>query len=186
MPTDPANLHIVFHPAPVLREKAQAIAEQTEETNAIARKMIDLMREAEGIGLAAPQVGLPIRMFVAEVPEGDEREAGADPPTATTGPIVFINPELSAPSADLEPFEEGCLSLPEIRGDVRRPSQITVTATGLDGERFTFRAGGLLARCIQHENDHLDGVLIIDKFTHTSRLKNRASIRRLEKAARVK
>jgi peptide deformylase len=148
--------------------------------------MIELMHEAEGIGLAAPQVGLPIRMFVVYVPEAEDRSSEDDPPTAIPEPMVFINPVLTDPSSDLTPLEEGCLSLPEIRGDVRRPSQITISATDLDGNPITMRTDGLLARCIQHENDHLDGVLIIDKFTHTSRLKNRASIRRLEKAARAK
>ena len=186
MSTDPDNLHILFHPASVLRDRAEEIPIIDEGTRAIARRMIELMHEAEGIGLAAPQVGLAIRMFVVDVPEGDDRTSDDDPPTATPEPMVFINPVLTDHSPDLTPMEEGCLSLPEIRGDVRRPSQITISATDLDGNPIMMRADGLLARCIQHENDHLDGVLIIDKFTHTSRLKNRASIRRLEKAARAK
>ncbi len=186
MTSDPDKLHIVFHPAQTLRIKAAPVPEVTDETRTIALRMIKLMNEAEGIGLAAPQVGLDMRLFVVHVPEGDERSIEDDPPTATAEPMVFVNPVLSDPSQDLEALEEGCLSLPDIRGDVRRPSQITVTASGLDGNTFSLRADGLLARCIQHENDHLDGVLIIDKFTHTSRLKNRASIRKLEKAARAK
>lgn len=144
--------------------------------------MLELMREAEGIGLAAPQVGLGWRMFILHVPEDaeDDRLASADPPTATTGPRIYIDPVITAFVGPPEPFEEGCLSLPEIRGEVLRPPQVTVTALDEHGERFTHSAGGLLARCIQHELDHLNGILIIDKMLQTSRMKNKKKIKELE------
>jgi peptide deformylase len=93
--------------------------------------------------------------------------------------MVFINPVLKL-EGPVEPYEEGCLSLPDIRGDVLRPPVVTVTALDEHGKQFTLRAGGLLARCIQHETDHLDGVLIIDKMTQGSRMKNRKAIKELE------
>jgi peptide deformylase len=93
---------------------------------------------------------------------------------------VYINPVLKDHQRDLVPFEEGCLSLPDIRGDVRRPSAVTIEALGLDGKPFRQRASGLLARCWQHEMDHLDGVLILDRMSQVSRLKNKAAISELE------
>jgi peptide deformylase len=147
----------------------------------VAEAMVRIMREAEGIGLAAPQVGLDWRMFVADVPEGEKRSASGEPPSATNGPVVYINPVLSKPTGPVEPYEEGCLSLPEIRGDVLRPPAITITALDLEGQEFTQTATGLLARCWQHEFDHLDGVLIIDKMTAPYRIKNRSAIRDLER-----
>ena len=139
------------------------------------------MVEEEGIGLAAPQVGLGWRMFVADVPLGEKRVATGDLPSATNGPVVYINPVLSKPTGPVEPYEEGCLSLPDIRGEVLRPPVITITALDVEGNTFTQSATGLLARCWQHEVDHLDGVLIIDKMTAPYRLKNRAAIRELER-----
>jgi len=183
MTTDPAALQIIYYPHPALREKALPVGEVTGEVRAIAERMLELMNEAEGIGLAAPQVGLGMRLFVVNVPSSEDYPADADPPEASDAPLVCIDPELSGFSDELEPYDEGCLSLPEITGSVRRPHEVTLTATGLDGERFTLRAGGLLARCIQHENDHLDGVLIIDKMQQLSRMKNRRAIKELEQQA---
>ena len=141
------------------------------------------MRSHEGIGLAAPQVGLSWRLFVVDVPEQEGRSASAVPPTATGGVRVFVNPVLEGFEGSPEAYEEGCLSLPDIRGDVLRPPIVTVRALDLEGREFTLRAGGLLARCLQHEFDHIEGVLIIDRMTQMSRLKNRAKIRALEKGA---
>jgi len=174
---------IIHYPAAVLRQKAKPVGVITPQVRAVAMRMIELMKEAEGVGLAAPQVGLPWRLFVADVPENDERSVSADPPSATRGPVVYVDPVLSMPSGPLEPYEEGCLSLPDIRGDVYRPSIITIEATDLEGQRFTQTGAGLLARCWQHEIDHLDGVLILDRMTQMSRLKNRSLVRELERNA---
>lgn len=181
MPVDPAALHLELYPDPILRKKAKPVAAVTDEVRAVAARMLEIMREEEGIGLAAPQVGLSWRMFVVHVPETDERSASATPPDATAKPTVYINPAFSNPLGPLEASEEGCLSLPEIRGDVLRPTTITITALGLDGKPFTQTATGLLARCWQHEFDHLDGTLIIDKMRQIDRLKNRSSVRQLER-----
>lgn len=183
MPVDPKNLHVIHYPAAILRQKAVRVEEITDEVRAVAHRMVELMREQDGIGLAAPQVGLPWRMFVVHVPEIEGRSASATPPTATTGPRIYINPVLTEPRGSLEPYDEGCLSLPDIRGEVIRPAFITLTASDLEGVWTTQTAGGLLARCWQHENDHLDGVMIIDKFTQLSRLKNRSAVRELERNA---
>ncbi|MDX2117044.1 MAG: peptide deformylase [Planctomycetota bacterium] len=178
---DVKSLSIVHHPAAVLRKRAKDIAAVDETVRAVAAKMLDIMRDEEGIGLAAPQVGLSWRMFVIDIPESDERSAESELPSATQGPVVFINPVLNNPQGAVEPMEEGCLSLPEIRGEVLRPPVITVTAKDVEGQQFTITASGLLARCIQHENDHLDGVLIIDKMTQLSRMKVRQALKDLER-----
>lgn len=183
MTVDPESLFIRVFPDEALRARAEAIEEITENVRAVADRMIDLMIEAEGIGLAATQVGLPWRLFVAHVPEHPEegRRLGGDPMTAQPEAEVYINPVLRDFAGEFEFFEEGCLSLPEIRGEVRRPTEVTIEATNLDGARFEHRGAGLLARCWQHEHDHLDGVLIIDRMTPMARLKNRTKIRDLEK-----
>ncbi len=190
MPVDVANLSVVHYPAPVLRTKAKPVAAVTDEVRAVIDRMYALMDEEEGIGLAAPQVGLSWRLFVVDVPElldpkegEDRRSPDDDPPTASRGRMAFINPVLSKPEGELVSFKEGCLSLPEIRGGVLRPEIITVTALDAEGKSFTLRSGGLLARCIQHEYDHLEGMLIIDRMAQLDRMKNRQAIRDLERSA---
>lgn len=190
MPVDPATLFVVTYPHPVLRQKAKPVERVTDEVRAVAKRMIELMKEEEGIGLAANQVGLAWRMFVAHVPHSedptDDHSLTSDPISATRGPTVYINPVFSQPQRDLVGHEEGCLSLPDIRGEVRRPSQITLAYTDLEGQRQTLRASGLLARCWQHEMDHLDGALIIDRMLQIDRMKNRGAIRDLEDRAERK
>ncbi|MEM1166417.1 MAG: peptide deformylase [Planctomycetota bacterium] len=188
-PVDPAELAIVYHPHPVLHRRAEPVDAVTDEVRAVAERMIHLMYDAEGIGLAAPQVALPWRLFVCHVPpfepgpgdppSPDATDPGA-PPASHPDPLVFINPVITDRSRDLEPMEEGCLSLPGIRGEVRRPTRITMQATGLDGEPFTLHAGGLLARCMQHELDHLDGILILSKFARMDRMKTKREVEALE------
>jgi peptide deformylase len=185
MSVDPAHLHLRIYPDPILRDKAQEIDEVTDDVRRVGARLVELMHESEGIGLAAPQAGLDWRMFVAFVPphpEDPPLEEG-DPLVAMNEPQVYINPVIIAHEGDLEPYEEGCLSLPEIRGEVRRPPIIEIEATNLEGERFRETCAGLLARCLQHELDHLDGVLIIDRMTPMSRLKNRSRVKDLEKQA---
>lgn len=186
---DPASLSILSYPAPALRQKARPVdlsdASARDLIRRIAERMIQLMFEAEGIGLAAPQVGMPWRMFVAHVPPDEERSPESDPVTATASPQVYINPTLSSPAGPLVSYEEGCLSLPDIRGDVLRPEEITITSLDVEGGTFSKRGAGLLARCWQHEFDHLEGVLIIDRMSQISRLKNRMAVRRLERDHRL-
>lgn len=167
-PNPPESLYIVKYPDPCLRKKTSLIPEVTPMVEAVATRMIALMHEARGVGLAAPQVGLPWRMFVANGGEPGELDR------------VYINPTLHEPMGDPEPAEEGCLSIPEVYGDVWRPPAITIEATGLDGKEFRCAAGGLLARVWQHEVDHLEGKLIIDRFGRMDRLSNRRKLRELE------
>ncbi len=182
MPVDPTQLEIVEYPDAILRRKAAPVERVTDEVRAVAKRMIELMNEAEGVGLAAPQVGLAWRMFVADVPAGEKgRSASSVPPTATEGPRVYINPVLSHPADGIEPYEEGCLSLPGIRGEVLRPKTITITAMDAEGQAITSTASGLLARCWQHEVDHLDGILILDRMTQAFRIKNRVKVKALER-----
>jgi peptide deformylase len=180
MAVDPHKLRIEIYPAPCLRERAREVGEITPEVRQVVARMAELMVEAEGIGLAATQLGVPWRIFVCRVPAGDRWSPEADPPTANDRLEVFINPVIEAAGAP-EADEEGCLSLPDIRGDVLRPPQVTISATDIEGNQVTQTAGGLLARCWQHELDHLNGVLILDRMTQMGRLKNRAAIRALER-----
>ncbi|MCC6284658.1 MAG: peptide deformylase [Phycisphaerales bacterium] len=184
MPPDSPSLRLVLHPDPVLRAVAAPVQAFTPEIERLAQAMLETMRDSEGIGLAAPQVGRSIRMFVAFVPASPERSPEASPPTASAAPEVFINPVLSNPEGEPEVFDEGCLSLPGIRGDVMRPPIITIAAFDAKGRPFTRRAGGLLARCWQHEMDHLNGVLILDRFTPEAKAKNRSFVRALERSGK--
>lgn len=195
MTPDPRDLRIRIYPDEVLRRRADPV-EPSPHLDAIAARMIDLMRDAEGIGLAAPQVGLPWRLFVCDVPPDpddtddpdehdgeDQRQPGRAAPAATDGPRIYLNPEIVGSDGPVCPYEEGCLSLPDIRGQVMRPPTVTLRALAPDGSIIEERAAGLLARCWQHEIDHLDGVLIIDRMVHTDKLRARAAVRQLERRA---
>lgn len=185
MAVDPSKLRIELYPTEILRTKAPP-SELTDEVRLVAERMVELMRAAEGIGLAAPQVGLSWRLFVAHVPppppDEEPEDQGGLAPSWSEKPRAFLNPEIIEYSRDLEPYDEGCLSLPGITGEVRRPSSVIMRATTMDGTTSEFPATGLLARCWQHEIDHLDGVMILDKMSQISRLKNRVKIKNLEKA----
>lgn len=156
--------------------------------------MLQLMRSAEGIGLAGPQVGLSWRIFVCDIPEDPDPDADPTPPLPpgspppppdhTDGPQIWLNPRIIACDRAVVPYEEGCLSLPGIRGEVNRPATVTMEAQTPEGETRQVRATGLLARCWQHEIDHLDGVLILDRMSQTARLRNRSRIKSMEKSAR--
>jgi peptide deformylase len=170
MAVDPGQLAIVHYPHAVLRQKAEPVPSVDDEVRAVAERMIELMHQAPGVGLAAPQVGLPWRMFVAN-PTGDP---GDD--------RVYINPELYDAHGGNAARDEGCLSLPNITVEVSRPNAITIRATGLDGQAFEETGDDLLARIWQHEFDHLDGVLIIDKMSPMDRMANKRAIKDLEEA----
>ncbi|MCC5829369.1 MAG: peptide deformylase [Phycisphaeraceae bacterium] len=168
MPVDPSALSIIRYPDPRLRARCRAIERVDETVVAVARRMLELMHQAPGVGLAAPQVGLNWRLFVACPSTNPEDDA------------VFINPSISPVGRQLAEYEEGCLSLPEIEVSVMRPAEVTIEATGLDGRTFQMSGDGLAARVWQHELDHLDGVLIIDRATPTDRLASQRKLRELE------
>ena len=131
---------------PILREETRPVETITDELRTLARDMFETMYLAKGIGLAAPQVGRTERIAVVDVNDN---------------PLVIINPEIIT-SDGKEKGEEGCLSIPDVYGDVERPATVRVRATGLDGKEFEVAAEGLFARCLQHEIDHLHGKLFLD------------------------
>lgn len=133
----------------ILRQKAQPVAEVNDEIRKLAEDMFDTMIEADGVGLAGPQVGKNLRMFVA-IADDDVRR-------------VFINPQIIKTSEELGDYDEGCLSIPQVYETIRRPVRVTVQALNENGKPFTLDADGLLARIIQHEYDHLDGIVFIDR-----------------------
>lgn len=151
-------MKIVYYPHPTLRHKSKPLRRVNGRVKDIVREMFELMYEAKGIGLAANQVDLPFRLFITNLAgtpdEGEE--------------MVFINPVLERPKGNVE-HEEGCLSLPEVYAPVRRPERITVSAYDLSGNEISREIDGMLARVVQHETDHLDGVLFVDRLSETAR-----------------
>jgi peptide deformylase len=167
------TLPILMVPDPILKARARPVrADDMERVRSLLPRMFATMYRAPGIGLAAPQVGVGMRFAVVDVTQ-DERPA----------PMVLINPEVVARSEELATREEGCLSLPGQYADVTRPARVTVRYTDAEGERRQVDAQGLLSACIQHEIDHLDGVLFVD---HLSALKRNMILRRLAKELRQK
>lgn len=146
-------MEIVRYPHPVLRWKSKPIQQITPQLRATVAEMFELMYQAKGIGLAANQVGLPYRLFVVN-PTGDPAEKEEE--------FVFLNPEILSRKGSVE-GEEGCLSLPDLYGNVPRADQIVVSAFDLSGQEFEMTLKDLPSRVVQHENDHLDGVLFIDR-----------------------
>ncbi len=162
---------ISYYGAPVLRQKAKAVESFDASFAEDVDRLINLMYEYDGVGLAAPQIGISKRFFAIDVsPEGDS-------------PVLFVNPVFDWESEELETDSEGCISIPKLRGDVERPGSVTITAQDIDGNSFTFeKAEGLLARALQHENDHLDGILFIDRV---SPMKKTLIAPKLKKMARL-
>lgn len=162
-------LQIVHFPHPTLRFKSAPLKRVDPQLRDVVKQMFELMYDANGVGLAANQVDLPLRLFVvnlaAKPDEGEE--------------LVFINPIISRGKGSAEQ-EEGCLSLPGVYGNVRRPKQVVVNAFGLDGSEINATVDGMLARVIQHENDHLDGVMFTDRLSETGRLAVRESLEEFE------
>lgn len=162
---------LVIHPHSVLRKRAEPVAKIDASIEALVGEMIQMMHDEGGIGLAAPQVGVSKRIFVTV---GESQDGGDE--------RVFINPKFRVVDGVLVAQEEGCLSLPDIRGSVRRQPHAIIEAMALNGESFTMENAELMARCWQHEVDHLDGVLIIDRMSPIDRLVNRKRLRALEAA----
>jgi len=162
------HLSILFYPDPRLRQTARPVDPLDPQVRTAAARMIQLMHEAKGVGLAAPQVGLPWRLFITN-PTG---EPGND--------VFFVNPVLSDPAPEQEAASEGCLSIPGITVEVRRHKRITVSALDLAGSHFQMTSEELPARIWQHETDHLDGRLIIDRMSPLDRVANRKQLKELE------
>jgi peptide deformylase len=166
-PLQPEQLRIILWPDPRLRKSSAPVKDFTPWLKRVAARMFELMREARGVGLAAPQVGLNLRMFVIN-PTG---EAPAD--------TVYVNPILSE-AEDEEDGEEGCLSLPGINIDVMRSKKLRIQAQDLDGNSFEQVESGYIARIWQHENDHLNGTLLLDRMGPVAKMTQRKKIKELE------
>jgi peptide deformylase len=165
--TDPDSLKIIYYPDPRLEEISVPIDVCDDHVAALVERMFELMFAARGVGLAAPQVALTVRLFLATPTfQPEDRQ-------------VFINPRIVSADGVVED-DEGCLSFPEISCKIKRSARVVVEAIGLDGRTFTCQGEGLAARIYQHEIDHLDGRLLIDRMGAIARLANRRALKSLE------
>lgn len=162
-------MEIIAYPHPTLRRKSKPIKRVDRDLKNLVQEMFEKMYEARGVGLAANQVDVPLRLFVinteSDPDKGEER--------------VFINPVITQPKGFAE-AEEGCLSLPGLYGNVTRPKQVRINAYDLEGNEINEEVTGLLARAVQHELDHLDGVLFVDRMNETGKLAVRPALEEFE------
>ena len=165
-------MRIVKYPHPTLRHKSKPLVRVDGEIVDIVHGMFDLMYENNGIGLAANQVDLPYRLFILNL-ESDPEQKEAE--------YVFINPEIIERKGMVE-REEGCLSFPELYAPVRRPEKVVMAAYNLAGQEIRYQLDGLFARAAQHELDHLDGILFVDRLTPTARLEVKVALGDFERA----
>lgn len=168
-----ALLPILVAPDPVLTQISTAVETVDDDIRRTLDDMLETMYAAPGIGLAAIQVGIPKRMLVIDVSREDEEKQ----------PLYIINPEVTWVSDDDQSYEEGCLSLPEHYAEVMRPAEVKIDYLDYNGEKRELHATGLLAICLQHEMDHLEGILFVD---HISALKRNMILRKLVKMKRLK
>ena len=162
---------LIILPDSRLRQRSDPIAAITDDIRTLARDMLETMYDAPGIGLAAVQVGVPKRLVVIDTAKAEEERK----------PIVLVNPEITWASEETRVYEEGCLSIPEFYEEVERPERIKFRYRNLDGQLVEADADGVLATCVQHEIDHLNGVLFID---YISKLKRDRVIKKFKKAAK--
>jgi peptide deformylase len=164
-----ALLPILSFPDQRLRTKAKPVEAVTAEIRQLASDMFETMYAAPGIGLAASQVDQHIQLIVMDLSEEKDQ------------PLVFINPKITPLTDDCVPYEEGCLSVPQVFDKVDRPARVQIDALNLDGQPFSMQADGLLAVCIQHEMDHLDGKLFVDYLSPLKRQRIRDKMSKLER-----
>src|SRR3990167_1406266 len=162
---------ILVVPDPVLKQVSQPVDKVDDELRALMDDMLETMYDAPGIGLAAIQIGVAKRVIVMDLAGPDEEKA----------PRYFVNPEILWASEETQPYEEGCLSVPDIFDEVERPTQVKLKYLNYQGEEVIEDAEGLYAVCIQHEMDHLEGVLFIE---YLSRLKRDRAVAKVKKQAR--
>jgi peptide deformylase len=163
---------ILTVPDPVLKRVSKRVDAVTDETRALMDDMLETMYAAPGIGLAAIQVGVPVRVIVMDLAKEDE----------TPEPRYFVNPEILETVEETQVYEEGCLSVPDFFDEVERPKKVKLRYLGYDGNEVVEWAEGMYAVCIQHEMDHLQGTLFID---HLSRLKRSFAINKVKKAKKT-
>jgi peptide deformylase len=170
---------------PVLRAKGQRVEKIDNRIRELAANMIETMHAANGVGLAAQQIGEPLQLTVLDVSEVEDRPSAlklngehVDPKTAM--PLVLVNPKVDVGN-EMESGTEGCLSFPEITGEIERAKSIIVRAQNLHGAPIEIEASGLLARAIQHEVDHLNGILFIDRMSSAAKVSLQSRLKRLQK-----
>ena len=169
---------LVILPDAQLRLVSKPVEAVTSEVKTLVEDMFETMYDAPGIGLAAIQIGVPLRVVTIDLSKPEAKEGEEPEPRK---PQVFINPQVTWSSEEFSAYEEGCLSIPEYYEEVERPAQVKVRYMDLDGRTQEVAADGLLATCLQHEIDHLDGILFID---HLSRLKRERVTKKFAKAAK--
>jgi len=165
-PIDVDKCKITYYPAAVLRGRAAPVEKIDDTIRRLVDKMGEILVDKKGIGLAAPQAGVPLRLFIVSL-TGKREDVRA-----------YINPTVT-PHGDLDEAEEGCLSVPGIWAKIRRYKRATVTATDLDGRQFTEEAEGLYARCLQHEYDHIEGTVIVNRMGEAARIAHRRQLKKL-------
>ena len=166
-----------------LRRKARPVGAVTEAIRELAQSMLETMQASRGVGLAAEQIGRDEALCVIDVPAGAEKPDCVAANAALTMPLVLIDPEICA-TEGAQRNDEGCLSFPDISAPITRPNRVTIRYTDLTGTRQTATACGLLARAVQHEIDHLNGVLLIDRMSALQRLSVAGQLRRLQQQAK--
>jgi peptide deformylase len=179
------RLSILQYGDPVLRAKGKRIEKIDQRIRELAQDMIETMHAANGVGLAAPQIGESLQLTVLDVSQVEDRPStmklngkSFDPRSAM--PLVLINPQIDL-GGETETGTEGCLSFPEITGEIDRAKSITVRAQNLDGESIELETTGFLARAIQHEVDHLNGILFIDRMSSAAKTSLSSKLKRLQK-----
>ena len=178
-------LPIAQYGHPILRTKGKVVAEITPAIKKLAADMLETMVDAEGVGLAAQQIGQAIQLTVIDVQDSEERPStmeidGNQVALADHMPLVLLNPKLEF-TKEIEVGKEGCLSFPEISASIPRAAGVNVRATGLNGQEIRFSATGLLARAVQHETDHLHGILFIDRLSAVGKASLAGKLKRLQK-----
>lgn len=166
--TDIQKCQITHFPANVLKKRAEPIEKIDDNIHQLAEKMTDIMLKQKGIGLAGPQAGVPLRIFIISL-DGTRNAVK-----------VFINPTVTT-TGEPDSVEEGCLSVPGVHTKIRRYKKCTVTATDLDGNEFTDEAQGLYARALQHEYDHIEGITIVNRMGQTAKIVHRKQLKKLIK-----
>lgn len=177
---------IVNFPDPVLRQVGARIEEVTDEIRELAEDMVETMYDANGVGLAAPQVGESLQLAVIDVSHDEDcvsylRVNGEEKTLGEVCPIIFINPEVET-LGQKETDVEGCLSFPDLRADITRPSEVKARLQTLDGEILEVETDGLFARAIQHEVDHLFGKLFIDRMTSARKMAIRKQLKEMQES----
>ena len=179
------RLSILQYGDPILRAKGKHIEKIDNRIRELAQNMIETMHAANGVGLAAPQVGESLQLTVLDVSQVEDRPStiklnGENTDAQSAMPLVLINPKIDLGS-ETEMGTEGCLSFPEITGEIERAKSVTVRAQNLDGEAIEIEATGFLARAIQHEVDHLNGILFIDRMSSATKTSLSSKLKRLQK-----